>query len=53
MRHRKACNHKRTIKFVESGYDMKILERERDSDCEYCRPDWIQKPYDEWIKEEN
>ncbi len=27
-----ACNHKRTIRFVESGYDMKVLESERDTD---------------------
>ena len=25
-----ACNHKKTIRFIESGYDMKVLESEHD-----------------------
>ena len=26
-----SCNHPKTVKFIESGYDMNIFERERES----------------------
>lgn len=26
-----SCNHPKTVKFIESGYDMKIFEKERES----------------------